>query len=289
MNTIALFVATVLIWGTTWIAIAMQVGDVPVLVSIFYRFALAALLMLGGLAMAGRLKAPGHWRFVVVQALCLFCFNFVGLYNAAALIPSGLVSVVFSLASIFNAINARIFFGDRIPFRVIMAGCIGASGLVLLFWDDMFTALNADSLRGVAWAVFGTIIFSFGNMASRRNFDLGISPTTANAWGMGIGAVVLLLLVAITRQPVVPPHGTAYWAALVYLALIGSVVGFTAYLVLVKRIGSAKAGYATVAFPMVALLISTLFEGFVWTPAALAGIALTIVGNIVMFARRQKP
>lgn len=287
MSTFLLFIATVLIWGTTWIAIAFQVGEVPVMVSIFYRFALAGILMLTGLMILGRLKFPKRWCFVVVQALCLFCFNFIGLYNATALIPSGLVSVIFSLASIFNAINARIFFGEVITFRVIGAGVIGATGLVLLFWHDLFTSLSAESLRGIAWAAFGTMMFSLGNMASRQNTVLGISPVTANAWGMGIGAIAILLLTLVTGQQIVPPQGITYWTALVYLALIGSVAGFTTYLLLVQRIGSAKAGYATVVFPVFALALSTLFEGFQWTSTAIAGIFLTLLGNVIMFARRR--
>ncbi len=286
MNTVALFLATVLIWGTTWIAIAFQVGPVPVIVSIFYRFALAGLVMLAGLLLLGRLRFPAQWRFVLVQALCLFCFNFIGLYNAATLIPSGLVSVVFSLASIFNAVNARIFFGERITLRVLAAGLIGATGLVLLFWHDLFTGTGAASLRGIGWAAFGTMMFSFGNMASRRNTALGVPPVTANAWGMGIGAIALLGLILVTGQQIVPPDGARYWGALIYLAVIGSVVGFTTYLLLVQRIGSAKAGYATVVFPIVALVLSTLFEGFEWTPTAFAGVALALLGNVIMFARR---
>lgn len=287
MNTFFLFTATALIWGTTWIAIALQVGEAPVIASIFYRFALVGILMLTSLVILGRLKFPTYWRFVLVQALCLFCFNFIGLYNATTLITSGLVSVGFSLASIFNAVNARIFFGERITFRVIGAGGIGAAGLVLLFWHDLFTTLSADSLRGIAWAAFGTMMFSLGNMASRQNSALGISPVTANAWGMGIGAIALLLLIFVTRQRLVPPQGITYWTALIYLALVGSVAGFTTYLLLVQRIGSAKAGYATVIFPVVALALSTLFEGFQWTLTALAGVGLTLLGNIIMFARRR--
>lgn len=286
MNTLFLFAATVLIWGTTWIAIAAQVGPVPLIESIFLRFAVAGLVMLAGLAALGRLRRPAHWRFVVVQALCLFCFNFIGLYNAAALIPSGLVSVVFSLASIFNAVNARIFFGERITGRTLLAGAIGAAGLGLLFRDDLGGAAMGDTLRGIGWACFGTLMFSFGNMASRRNGQLGVTPVTANAWGMGIGALVLVVLMMASGQGVVWPTGARYWAALAYLSLIGSVVGFTTYLLLVARIGSARAGYATVVFPVVALLLSTLYEGFHWTPGAFAGLALTLIGNVVMFARR---
>ena len=286
MTTPVLFVLTVLIWGTTWIAIAAQVGDVPVMVSIFYRFALAGLLMLAGLAAVGRLRRPAVWRFVVVQALCLFCLNFMGLYTATSLVPSGLVSVIFSLASIFNAVNARVFFGDPISRQTVLAGGLGVAGLACLSWPDIDIAAGASTLRGIGWAVLGTLFFSWGNMASRRNAEAGVTPVTANAWGMGIGALCLLGLLAVTGQPVVLPHGGLYWTALVYLAIAGSVVGFTTYLMLVGRIGSAKAGYATVLFPIVALTASTLFEGYEWSVMSVLGVLLAAIGNVVMFRRR---
>ncbi|SDG87585.1 DMT family transporter [Roseospirillum parvum] len=281
-----LFVLTVLIWGTTWIAIAVQVESAPVVVSVFHRFALAALLMVAGLALAGRLKVPAVWSFVVVQGLCLFCLNFIGLYTATTLIPSGLVAVIFSLASIFNALNARLFFGDRIGARSLLAGLIGSGGLALLFWRDVVVSLDPATLRGVAWAALGTLFFSWGNMASRRNGALGITPLTANAWGMGIGALALLGVCLAGGQPLTVPTVPDYWLATGYLAAIGSVVGFTTYLVLVARVGPVRAGYATVLFPVVALLLSTLFEGYVWTPTALAGVVVISLGNAVMFWRR---
>ena len=285
MNNITLFTTTVLIWGTTWIAIAAQISEVPIIVSIFFRFALAGLIMLAGLAMMRRLKRPALWRFVVIQALCLFCFNFVGLYKASALIPSGLVSIVFSLASIFNAVNARLFFGDQITARTILAGSVGTIGLLLVFWRDLFANHHLGVLQGIGWAVFGTLMFSLGNMASRKNSGLGITPVSANAWGMGIGAFVLLIIILVSAQPLVLSTTPTYWLALVYLAVIGSVAGFTAYLVLAARIGSARAGYATVLFPIVALAISTVFEGYSWTPLAMIGATLTILGNVIMFWR----
>lgn len=285
MNTIILFVATVLIWGTTWIGISAQIGEVPLIQSIFLRFALAGIVMLAGLAAIGRMRLPHRWRFVLVQALCLFSFNFVAIYNASALIPSGLVSVVFSLASIFNAINARLLFGDRITARVVLAGVIGATGLFLLFQAELSGADATRTLQGIGWAGLGTMIFSLGNMASRKNSQMGISPVVANSWGMGIGALVLLGVIGLTGTPMVMPTGLTYWTALVYLSVIGSVIGFTTYLMLVARIGSARAGYATVIFPVVALLISTLFEGFRWTPGAVAGLGLVLLGNVVMFSR----
>lgn len=285
MNTSFLFAATVLIWGTTWIAIAAQVGELAVTVSIFYRFALAGVVMLAGLAVLGRLRWPARWRFVVVQALCLFCFNFIGLYMATSLVPSGLVSVIFSLASILNAINARVFFGDPISGRTVLAGGLGVGGLTLLFWNDVTVAVDPATLSGIGWALLGTLFFSLGNMASRRNSMLGVTPITANAWGMAIGALCLLIIVTLTGQPLGLPERGSYWIALIYLAVIGSVIGFTTYLMLVGRIGSARAGYATVLFPIVALTASTILEDYRWTTLAALGVALACAGNVVMFRR----
>ena len=288
MTNFLLFIATVIFWGTTWIGISLQIGEVPVLTSIFLRFALAGLVMIAVLAAVGRLQRPSAWRFVVLQALCLFCFNFVGLYYATEYITSGLVAVIFSLASIFNAVNARIFFGDRITPRMILAGFIGAIGLLFIFWSELFISFDGDTILGIAWAVQGTLVFSLGNMASRRNSELGVPPITANGWGMPIGAIVLLFLVAVSGQPLLLSSDPVYWCALVYLAIVGSIIGFSTYLMLAERIGSVRASYATVVFPVVALVISTLFEGYNWTTLAMFGVALTIVGNIIMFWKPRK-
>jgi drug/metabolite transporter (DMT)-like permease len=287
MTNILLLASTVLLWGTTWIAIAFQIeaAPVPVLVSIFHRFALAALVMVAGLALMGRLHKPRVWRFVFAQALCLFCCNFIALYTATTLIPSGLVSVIFSLASLFNAVNARIFFGDKITSRTLLAAALGATGLLLLFWHDLTVDFDISVLKGMGWAALGTCFFSLGNMASRRNTAEGVPPVTANAWGMSFGAMALLGIIYATGNTPTLPVSLDYWLAAGYLAVFGSVAGFTAYLMLVARIGSARAGYATVLFPIIALAASSLFEGYQWTPEAIAGLALTGLGNLVMFTK----
>lgn len=284
MNAI-LFAATVLIWGTTWIAIAMQVGPVPVLVSVFYRFALSAAILVAVLLASGRLRVPSRrdQPFIVAQALCLYCLNFICFYTAANSVTSGLVSVVFSLSTVFNALGAWIFFGTPITGRTVTAASLGVAGLLLLFGPDAVAGLGGGAARGLGFAALGTLFFSLGNMASRRNSAAGISPVTANAWGMAYGSAALLGLIAVTRTPIVFPQDGRYVAALLYLAVVGSVVGFTAYLSLVARIGSSRAAYATVLFPVVALALSTLFEGYRWHPTGFGGLALALAGNAVMF------
>lgn len=285
-----LFAVTVLIWGTTWFAIARQLGPVPVLVSVFYRFALAGPVFLALLAATGRLRWPArrHHPWILAQALCLFSLNFVFFYHASATIPSGLVSVIFSLATIFNAGFARVFFGERITARVVVAGLLGVAGLGLLFGPDIVRSGSTDAFGGVGLAVLGTTLFSLGNMVSRRNSAEGLAPGLASAWGMALGAAVLAGLIAASGTPVVAPPDATYLAALGYLALFGSVIGFTAYLTLVARIGSARAAYATVLYPIVALAVSTAFEGYVWHWTGAAGLALALAGNLVMFARPRR-
>lgn len=281
-----LFVATVLIWGSTWIAISLQVGPVPVLVSVFYRFALAGLVYVGLLWATGRLVLPAgrDQKWIVAQAFCLFSLNFLCFYNAAFYIPSGLISVIFSLATLFNAVNARIFFGDRITARAVWASGFGVAGLVLLFGPELAISHAAGVMTGVALACLGTLFFSLGNMVSRRNSANGIAPVTATSWGMCYGALILLALIAVTGTRVVWPTGGAYWGALFYLSIIGSVVGFTAYLMMVARIGSSRAAYATVLFPVVALVLSTLYEGYHWHVSGVLGLGLALIGNLIMFA-----
>jgi drug/metabolite transporter (DMT)-like permease len=78
----------------------------------------------------------------------------------------------------------------------------------------------------------------------------------------------------------------SYLLSLGYLALFGSVLAFGAYLTLVGRIGAGRAGYINVAIPIVALLLSTLFEGLRWQVCMVAGIALCVGGNILVLRRR---
>lgn len=282
---ISLFISSVLIWGTTWYAIALQLGDVPVIVSVFYRFALAGIVFVIALLITGRLKLPkkDQQAWIFLQALCLFSFNFILFYNATNYVSSGVVSVVFSLATIFNAINARILFKDVILPKTILAAAFGVLGLSLLFWTELSVSADISTLKGLGFACGGTMLFSLGNMVSRRNSSKGLTPITANAWGMVYGSCVLLAIIWLTGGHLVMPKGAIYWSALIYLAVIGSVVGFTTYLTLVARIGSSKAAYATVMFPIVALAISTLFEGYTWNPTNALGLVFALLGNIIMF------
>jgi len=280
-----LYLSTVLIWGTTWIAIHWQLGSVPVLTSVLYRFAIAASIMLPLVLLSRRLQATSRQDhgFMVLQGMCLFSMNFVCFYTAGLNMSSGLLSVIFSSSTLFNAVNNRIFWGEKPSRAVFGAGLLGIAGLSLMFLPEL--ALDSDKgidMSSIGLALLGTCLFSFGNMISVRHNKKGLKPFTSNAYAMIYGTLFLAALVAITGTPVVWDASPQYLGSLLYLAIIGTVAGFTAYLSLVSRIGANKAAYATVMFPVVALALSTVFEGYVWSLSSISGLALVLLGNALI-------
>jgi drug/metabolite transporter (DMT)-like permease len=285
---LSLYLLTVLIWGTTWIALKMQLGEVAIAASIAYRFALASLVLFAILLLSGRLqKLDKRGQLIcLVQGLCLFCLNFMCFYTASQWIPSGLVAVIFSTATLWNAINARLFFKQKIAANVLAGGSLGLSGLALLFWPELAGHVAShETLLGIGLAIIGTLLFSAGNMLSSLQQKDGLKPLTTNAWGMLYGALMLVTICWVSGTPFTFEWNTRYIGSLLYLAIPGSVIGFTAYLTLVGRMGPERAAYCTVLFPVVALNISVFVEGYQWTAPALFGLLLVMLGNVLVFRK----
>jgi drug/metabolite transporter (DMT)-like permease len=172
--------------------------------------------------------------------------------------------------------------------QVLGGGALGLAGLVAMFWPEIAGGASAATLRGLAYALGGTLCFSCGNLLSARLQALGEIPAFTNAWGMATGTAVLALGCLVTGVAPAFDPSPAYVGAWLYLAIPGSVVGFTAYLMLVGRLGPERAAYCTVLFPLVALGISSVVEGYRWTPSALAGLVLVMAGNVLVF-RKPRP
>ena len=285
---IVLYFLVVVIWGTTWIAIVMQQGVVSVTVSVFWRFLLAGAIMMLVLGMTGRLRRLSlrDHAFCLLQGCCVFGFNFVCFYHAAAYISSGLESVIFSMAVLYNAVNSWIFFRQRPHPNLLPATLLGISGIVALFWHDLATQQMAPQLlAGIGLSALGTLGFSLGNMISTRHQRRGLEILTTNSYAMFYGALVMAAISVFKGDHFIPVLTPRYLGSLLYLAIFGSVVAFAAYFTLVGRIGASQAAYSTLLFPLVALTLSTVYEGYVWHSNAVAGLLLILLGNLVMFAR----
>jgi drug/metabolite transporter (DMT)-like permease len=285
-----LYGLVVVIWGTTWIAIYLQQGPVAAPVSIFWRFAVATatiMLVLVALRRLRKITLRDH-LFCLIQGCCVFCFNFWCFYTAASYINTGLESVIFSMAVLYNALNSFIFFGQRPPSRLYLAAALGLIGIITLFWSDLLASgWSAGLLFGIALSALGTYGFSLGNMISLRHQRNGLETMTTNAWAMLYGTLVMGFIALIRGDNFTPEWTVSYIGALLYLALFGSVIAFGAYFTLVGRIGAGKAAYSTLLFPLVALSFSTVYEGYVWHVNGIAGLLLILMGNLVMFAKPE--
>ncbi len=283
-----LYILVVAIWGTTWIAIFLQQGPVPATVSIFWRFAIASVTMLTILLLTRRLRrlALRDHLFCILQGCCVFGFNFWCFYTAASWINTGLESVIFSMAVLFNAINSFLFFRQTPPGRFYLAALLGLVGIITLFWDDLqVSGLSSTMLPGILLSALGTYGFSLGNMLSIRHQRHGLETLTTNSWAMLYGTLIIGAIALLRGESFTPQWTMSYLGALFYLAIFGSVIAFGAYFTLVGRIGASNAAYSTLLFPLVALTLSTLYEGYQWHVNAIIGLVLILVGNLVMFAR----
>ncbi|WP_106477791.1 DMT family transporter [Phytohalomonas tamaricis] len=277
------YLFTVFAWGLTWTAIHVQVGLAAPDISISYRFALSGLVMLIGLGLARRLWRPRRHelKWLALQGLLLYCLNFVFLYRATGLLPSGLVAVIFSLASLFNAANQWWLLRITPPLRLVPAALLGVSGVACMFWPQLHGA--SASWAGIGFAVLGTWCFSLGNLVGQRNRNAGVPLFGGNAWAMSMGAVGLAFGAWLSGAAFTLPTRIDYWGAMAFLVIVGSILGFASYLTLVHRLGPAKAGFTAVLFPIVALSASTWLEGFVWQPISIIGAIMALAGNLVMF------
>lgn len=292
MNTLFLYVSTVLIWGSTWFAITLQLGVVPPEVSVAYRFALAAALLLAWCVLRRkdmRYAARDH-VWMAAQGLLLFCANYAVFYQATGRLTSGLVAVAFSTIVGWNLLFGRLFFATPAGARVLAGAALGVTGLALVFWPEVETLhLGDEAAYGFTLCMIATVLASLGNMVAARNLKRGLPVLQTNAYGMAYGAVFMAGYAWWTGLDFIWDPAPGYLGSLLYLTLFGSILAFGAYLTLLGRIGAGRAAYAAVLFPVVALTLSVLLEDYAFTLPAALGAALVLGGNVLVLARPERP
>jgi drug/metabolite transporter (DMT)-like permease len=286
-----IYAIVVLIWGTTWFVIKFQLGVVAPEISLVYRFGLAAICVFLFARLTGNPLALS-WRdhrFVALQGLTLFCLNYWMTYLSTQYLTSGLVAVIFTGIIFFNLINSRLIFGTPIERHVLVAAGAGMVGVALLFLPEMRAAIHNPSIaHGALLALGATYVASLGNMAAMRNTQGGLPVLTVNAYGMAYGAVGLVVIAVIRGTPIAFDPRWPYVVSLLYLSLAGTSLAFGLYLALLKRIGAARAAYSSVLFPVIALGVSTVFEGYRWSLPALFGLAVLLGGNALALSQRTR-
>ena len=285
---VLLYVVTILIWGSSWLAIKFQLGVVDPMVSVAYRFLLASGISwiycrYSGLQLSFRLRDHG---FMFLQGVSLFALNYWLFYISELTLTSGLAAVIFSTIVVMNMLNGAIFLKNRLELRVVIGAVLGLSGIILVFWPEVSDfETGSENLFAAALAVLATFLASLGNIASARNQREGIPVVQSNTYGMTYGALLMLVLAWSTGHEFNFEFTVSYVSSLVFLSVFASIIAFWSYLTLLGRVGVERAAYATLIFPLVALGISTIFEGYQWSAYAVIGIVLILGGNLLILKR----
>jgi drug/metabolite transporter (DMT)-like permease len=289
LGNLRLFVACVTIWGTTWLAIKYQLGRVAPEASVSYRFFLASFLI----ACYCRLRKlplafhPREHLWIATFGVLMFGVSYVCVYYAEQHVVSGLVAVGYSASPLLGALGMRYFFGTKISPRVAIGSVMGMAGIVLVFWPE-FARLqgDGDTATGAMLTVAAVVLSALGTLTAHRNNEAHLPLWQTMSWGMFYGALFSFIVAVVTGKPLTFELTPGYVLSLLYLAILGSVVAFAAYLTLVRNVGAARAGYTGVMVPIVALVVSAAFEGFHWTALTWAGIAVSVAGNVIILRRR---
>lgn len=281
----ALFTVCVGVWSTTWYAITWQVDSAAPEVGVAARFGLAGLIVLAALALRGqpwRFGARAHARFAL-QGLLLYGLSYVAVYHAETLLVSGLVAVGYSASPLLSGLGARWLFGTPLTGRFVAGGLAGLAGVALIFWPEFGrAAAAAGTVAGVAWTAAAVLISAGGSLAASRNRTHGLPLWPTLGWGMVYGALSAALVAAVLGRSFVLPAAPAWWLALGYLAVVGSVLTFACYLTIVDRLGPGPSGTIGVMTPILALLVSLLFEDYRPEWVSLAGALIAAWGNVWM-------
>jgi drug/metabolite transporter (DMT)-like permease len=290
MGNTLLYVITVLIWGSTWLAITFQLGVVPPELSVAYRFFLASIILFAFSKLRGlNLRFTRQEQlFMALQGLMLFSINYVMVYFAEVYVTSGLVSVLFSAVIVFNVFFGFFILRSPIRGRVLLGSLVGILGLALIFWPEMVGLdLAGGRVLGLILGLGSAVSASIGNIVSARNQRAGLPVIQTNAYGMLYGSIFTMVFALVRGVEFSFDVSAGYIGSLIYLALFGSVIAFSTYLTLLGRIGADRAAYVTVMFPLVALVLSAIFEGLQLNVWQFVGVALILLGNVIVVRMKK--
>ena len=282
-----LYAGVIIGWSTSWYPLSLQMGTIPAEVSLFWRFAAAALLTFAiarGVGVALRYGRADHLRFACLGVV-LFSTNFAFFYNASLYGASGLLAVILSTTSLVNVLMVAVITHRPPPVLQLGAAVIGLAGIGLIFLPEL--QLSPTVVLALLLGGLGTLSFCIGNLMSAASQKRNVHVLASTSWGMVYGTAFMVIVSLIRGHEFTIDLSATYISSLIWLVSISSVLAFASYLTLIGRIGPGRAGYATVIFPVIALLISTIFEGYVWAPLSFVGLALVMAGNVMMIRARD--
>jgi len=203
---------------------------------------------------------------------------------------SAFPAVVFSSVVIMNILGERFYFNKKPSLKTLLGATIGMIGIIIIFNDEIFNFSLANGTHvGLFLALLGTFCASTGNMVHQRNLNNNFPLIPTLAYAMLYGSLVTLLITQIKGTELLFEYSFSYIASLAYLSIVGSIFAFIFYLRLLEKVGAGRAGYVGVVMPVLALLISTVFENLEWQQDLIIGLPILIIGAVLVINQKIKP
>ena len=291
MNNFILFGITLFCWSPTWYVIKFQLGYVDPLVSVFYRFLVAAIIIFVYLIIKKKkLKfSLNHHVWFLLFGICLYSLNYVFFYLSNTYLISAYPAIVFSTVVIMNILGEGFYFKKKPSLKTLIGATIGMIGILIIFNDVVFNfSLNNGTHIGLFLALLGTFCASTGNMVHQRNLNNNFPLIQTLAYAMLYGSLTTLLIIQSKGTELLFEYSFSYIASLAYLSIIGSIFAFIFYLKLLEEVGAGRAGYVGVVMPVLALAISTVFENLKWQTDLIVGLPILIIGAVLVINQKVK-
>jgi drug/metabolite transporter (DMT)-like permease len=291
MNNYILFLITLFCWSPTWYLIKFQLGYVDPLVSVFYRFLIAAVIIFIYLVIKNKnLKfSINHHFWFLFFGTCLYSINYVFFYLSNTYLISAFPAIVFSTVVIMNILGETFYFKKKPSLKTLIGATIGMIGIIIIFNDEIFNfSLTEGTHIGLFLALIGTFCASTGNMVYQRNLNNNFPVIQTIAYAMLYGSLVTLMATQVRGAELLFENSISYISSLLYLAIFGSIFAFVSYLKLLEKVGPGRAGYVGVVMPVLALMISTIFEKLEWQIDLIIGLPILIIGAILVINQKIK-
>ncbi len=289
MNNIILFIITLFCWSPTWYVIKFQLGYVDPLVSVFYRFLIASFIIFIFLIIKKeRLKfSINQHLWFLFFGICLYSINYIFLYLSNTYLISAFPAIVFSTLVIMNIIGEKLYFKNKPSIKTLIGASIGMIGILIIFNEEIFNFSFSEGTHiGLFLALLGTFFASTGNMVHQRNLNNNFPSIQTIAYAMFYGSIVTLVITRFRGAELLFETSFSYISSLLYLSIFGSIFAFVSYLKLIEKVGAGRAGYVNVVMPVLALIISTIFENLEWQYDLIIGLPILIIGAVLVINQK---
>jgi drug/metabolite transporter (DMT)-like permease len=291
MNNFILFGITLFCWSPTWYVIKFQLGYVDPLVSVFYRFFAASIIIFIYLLIKKKKLrfSLNHHLWFLFFGICLYSLNYVFFYLSNTYLISAFPAIVFSTVVIMNILGEAFYFKKKPSLKTLTGATIGMIGIAIIFNNEIFNFnLSNGTHVGLLLALLGTFFASTGNMVHQRNLNNNFPLIETIAYSMFYGSLATLFIIQIKGTELLFEYTFSYIASLAYLSIVGSIFAFIFYLKLLERVGAGRAGYVGVIMPVLALLISTVFENLEWQIDLIMGLPIMIIGAVLVINQKVR-